>query len=72
MIRDGEMVSRQTLDLFFYVQVVVPELYMMPCSTTVVRQTVNLRVEGSNPSEPVRILYPKLNILINTCDRANL
>jgi hypothetical protein len=27
MIRDGEMVSRQTLDLFFYVQVVVPELY---------------------------------------------
>ena len=26
MIRDGEMVSQQTLDLRFYVQVVVPEL----------------------------------------------
>lgn len=25
MIRDGEMVSQQTLDLRFYVQVVVPE-----------------------------------------------
>lgn len=35
MIRDGEMVSRQTLDLFFYVQVVVPELYMMSDSSTV-------------------------------------
>ena len=41
-------------------------------SITVVHPAVNGTVEGSNPSEPVRILYPKLNILINTCDRANL
>ena len=52
-LRDGEMVSRQTLDLFFYVQVVVPELYMMPCSTTVVQSAVNTEVVGSNPTGAV-------------------
>jgi|688.fasta_scaffold347514_2 hypothetical protein len=39
MIRDGEMVSQQTLDLRFYVQVVVPEL--LASSTTVVQAAVN-------------------------------
>ena len=56
MIRDGEMVSQKILILFFYVRIVVPELYMMPCSTTVVQDAVNIEVVGSNPTGAVRRL----------------
>ena len=48
LFRDGEMVSQQTLDLRFYVQVVVPEFYTG--SIMVMPQTVNLSDVGSNPT----------------------
>ena len=56
--RDGETVSQRTLDPLFYVRIVVPEL--LSRSTTVVRQTVNLLVVGSNPTETVGILAERL------------
>ena len=48
LFRDGEMVSQQTLDLRFYVQVVVSEFYTG--SIKVVPQTVNLLCVGSSPT----------------------
>jgi hypothetical protein len=57
--RDGETVSQLTLDQFFYVRIVVPEL--MPCSTMVVQDAVNIEVVGSSPTGAVwnlgRVVY---------------